>query len=240
MSDGLPGEFKQDGLGWAETLGYLETICNIGLPVLIGTVDARMQGRPVVQTRGHLKKGGEAKQYDGVWYWIHWPLDNVNGTIELPRDQFESGSLETIDGACYFALSFSFDSWSVVISDDNLVSWPWVDPSIMLHKSRPKPFEDLQTAEEIKADFQASKDNPVTQEILRETTGLRDRLVEAGVEKASEMSVFEILAASSRAIWHLQDEGVIPRHSDARKYEQVWMARLVKDLGSDPDLRSEE
>ena len=26
MSDGLPGDFKADGLEWTETLGYLEAI----------------------------------------------------------------------------------------------------------------------------------------------------------------------------------------------------------------------
>ncbi|HEY4778876.1 MAG TPA: hypothetical protein VIH47_04710 [Solirubrobacterales bacterium] len=119
----LPNEAKLAGLGWEETLGYLDAIRGIGLPVLVCIVDARMPGRFLLETRGHLESGKTEKD-DGVRYWLNWPLGNQNGTIELPRDQFESGSLETLDGACYFTLSVSFGGWSLVISDDNLVSWP--------------------------------------------------------------------------------------------------------------------
>ncbi len=161
----------------------------------------------MLQTRGHLREGGQPEKYDGVWYWIDWPLANENGILALPRDQFESGSLETLDGDCYFNLRFSFGSWSISIGDDNLVSWPWVDPAVMLRESRPKPLEDLPTAEEIRAEFQATKDSPVTQENFKGAIDRRDRLVEAGVENAGEMSGFEILAACLRALWHLRERG---------------------------------
>ncbi len=198
-----------------------------------------MPGRYLLQTRGHLREGGPTEKYDGVRYWIDWPLGNENGVLALPREQFESGSLETLDGSCYFALNFSFGSWSILISDDNLVSWPWVDPAVMQHERQPRPLEDLSTAEELEADFEATKDNPVTQEIVKGAMQLRDRLVAAGVKNAGELSVFEVLAASLRARWHLRDEGVIPRFGDAGDHEKAAMERLADDLGHGPGNRGD-
>ncbi len=231
MSDGLPADFKADELDWTETLGYLEAIRGVGLPVLIWTDDARAAGRSMLKTRGHLREGGPTEKYDGVWYWIDWPLGNENGVLTLPQDQFESGSLRTIDGADYFDLRFSFGSWSILIGDDNLVSWPWVDPWVMTRKSRPKPLENLPIAEEIRAEFQARKDSPVTQETFKAAISRRDRLVADGIENAGEMSGFEIIAASLRALWHLRDEGSVTRlDKPGDDFEELLTARLAEDL----------
>lgn len=122
--NGLPFNVKLDGLEWDETLGYLDTICSEGMPVLVGVTDSRQPRRPVVHARGRLRIGDSGEKDAGPWYWMEWPPGSRNGIVELPKDQFESGSLETLGYDVYFTLSLSFGGWSITVSDCNDVSWP--------------------------------------------------------------------------------------------------------------------
>lgn len=234
MSSRLPGDVNLKDLDWDEAIGYLETICEMSGPVMIEGRDGA--GVAYLETRGHLSPGGCRLEPRRHWYRLNWPgREDTNGTLTIARDDFQSAWLSTIDGATFFGLVFLMEDGSIAVGDDNYVAGEWPTPKAGTMK-RPGDritLDELPTAAEVRADFKATADNPVTQEIVAELSRLRASLVEAGVAKAEAMSVFELSAAASRAIWRLQDEGVVSREEEVGEFEKLWVVALAEDLLKD-------
>lgn len=227
MAGDLPDNTRLDDLSWEESIGFLEDIRRTGLPVLIHTVDPRSRN-PVHTARGYISGPGKGLKQDGVWYTVQWPHGKANGGLSLPRDLFESGSLSTIDGSDYMWLALSFGTWTVGIEDVNLIDWP--EPAPFPPRSQRKTLDDLTTAEELKEDLASNKDNPINQEFARDLVRIRERLINSGVEAASDLSIFEIGALVSRAIWRLKEEALLPEITGPEESRAIWMARLAEEL----------